>query len=162
MSSIGKILKISQDVFKMKKALNEADIEIKDLFSSVPLRDYFNPFLDWLWGIAFSLALLKDICDYFLDPLVPFGMILASIFSVCATAIIFLIMYLTGARFFEKTFVKNLAVPLVIFIIEWFFPGLRFIPGLTINVFLLCYFVLLMRRMDDQKEVLKNLRNNPA
>lgn len=60
------------------------------------LAKYLNPFIDWLYGIALSAALLKDILDF-----VGIGSLpaIGTVVTIMASIVIWTVMIITGSSF---------------------------------------------------------------
>ena len=65
--------------------------KIKEVAEALSLGQYFNPFIDWLYGIALSLAILKDILDLAMIGSLPgIGSIITAMISITIGFIMFM------------------------------------------------------------------------
>ena len=110
-------------------------------FHTVALINYFNYWLDWLYGIALSVAILKDILNYTgLGSLPGIGTVLTWMASIT----IFAIMLITGNTGKAK-WARRIGVWLFATFLEMIF-GIDFIPWETFMVIIVYWMVLDDRR----------------
>lgn len=111
----------------------------------VALMKYFNPYMDWLYGIALSAALLKDIVD-----LVGIGSLpaIGTVITLMASITIFAVMFITG-NFFKKRWAKKIGVVFMGTAVEIIF-GLNFLPVETAIVIIVFYLALDDRRKEAE------------
>jgi len=119
----------------------------------VSLAKYLNPFIDWLYGIALSAALLKDILD-----LVAIGSLpgIGTVITLMATITIWAVMIITGSAFKAmktRRLILRYGVLAVGTLIELVF-GLDFVPVETAMVVYI--FVSALQDRRDAAEAIKN------
>jgi hypothetical protein len=88
----------------LKKSVSQIKKGAKTTIGAVSLMAQINPFLDWLFAIAFMAALLKDILDIVNTALIAaggIGAVLIFIFTLMASAVIIITIFLTGS--YSKT-----------------------------------------------------------
>lgn len=117
----------------------------KFIADKIALTKYLNPFIDWLYGIALSAALLKDILD-----LVALGSLpgIGTVITLMATITIWAVMIITGNAFHaykKRRLIIRYGVLIVGTLIEMVF-GLDFIPVETAMVVYIYVSVLQDRR----------------
>lgn len=121
----------------------------KEIASKVSLAKYFNPFVDWLYGIALSAALLKDILDF-----VGIGSLpaIGTVITLMASITIWAVMIITGSAFKaikKRRFIMRYGVLAAGTLIEMVF-GIDFLP---IETFMVIYiFVSALEDRRDTKE----------
>lgn len=119
---------------------------------TVSLIKYFDPFMDWLYGIALALAIIKDILDYAgIGSLPAIGTIVTFIVSFT----IGMIMFITGSakRKRETTsLLKSRYGSLVAGTIVEMIFGINFLPIETLLVIVVFYLTLDERREADIEE----------
>ncbi len=113
------------------------------------LMNQFNPFIDWLYGIALSAALLKDILD-----LVAIGSLpgIGTVITLMATITIWAVMIITGSAFKaikKRRLAQRYGVLATGTFVEIVF-GLNFIPIETAMVIYI--FVSALKDRRDAKE----------
>lgn len=105
------------------------------------LLTQLNPFMDWLYGIALALALLKDILDFTLIGSLP---VIGTVITIMISLSIGFIMLLTGS-FFSARWARRLGVLLAGTGVELFF-GLNFFPIETFIVVMVFHMTLKQRK----------------
>lgn len=136
-----------RDVRKnLPKSPAQAAKKVKQFFS---IWKYFDPFIDWLYGIALSAALLKDILD-----LVAIGSLpgIGTVITLMATITIWAVMIITGSAFKaikKRRLVMRYGVLAAGTLIEILF-GLNFVPVETAMVVYI--FVSALEDRRDAKE----------
>jgi hypothetical protein len=124
---------------------------IKEAHRATGLMKQIDPFLDWLFGIALALAMLKDILDFVgLGSLPAIG----TVITLCVSLAIGFIMLLTGSRGMAKMargMAKRFGVLAGGTAAEMFF-GINFIPIETIVVIIVFYMTLRDRAIAKEKE----------
>ena len=124
---------------------------IKEAKLAFSLGKHLNPFIDWLFGIGLSLAILKDILDF-----VGIGSLpaIGTVITFCVSFLIGLIMFIVGAGGAKKAIrgmMKRFGVLAGGTGVEMFF-GINFLPvetALTVAVF---YMTLRDRALSAQEE----------
>jgi hypothetical protein len=118
--------------------------EIKIAFS---LSAQLDPLLDWLYGIALALAILKDILDLVgIGSLPAIGTAVTLMISFC----IGFVMLITGSRKMTKAargIIKRLGVLIGGTVIEMLF-GINFLPVETLVVIIVFYMTLRERALN--------------
>jgi hypothetical protein len=129
--------------------------KIKDSLSAVSLIKYFDPFMDWLFGIALCLALFKDISDFVGLGSLP---VIGTLVTFGVSFIIGMIMFITGSGGKVKStkrIIKSLAKRYGTLVagtgVEMFF-GLNFFPIETLVVAVVFYLTLRERMLADKEE----------
>lgn len=122
----------------------------KFVASQAALMSYFNPYLDWLYGIALSAALLKDILD-----LVAIGSLpgIGTVITLMATVTIWAVMIITGSAFKaikKRRLIMRYGVLAAGTLIEMIF-GIDFLPIETAMVIYIFISALEDRRDAKQK-----------
>jgi hypothetical protein len=115
----------------------------------VSLLNQLNPYLDWLYGIALSAAMLKDILDLVVIGSLP---VIGTVITLMATITIWAVMIITGSAFkaFRKRrLIKRYGLLAVGTLVEMVF-GIDFLPIETCMVVYIFVSVLQDRR--DAKE----------
>ncbi len=132
---------------------------VKSIAGPVALAKYIDPFIDWLFGIALALALLKDILD--LIGIGSFPAIGTIITFIVSTSIGF-IMLVTGS-FFTARRARRVAILIGGTLAESLF-GINFLPMETIIVILIFKSTLEGRRLKYQEKTTKeaSLQQNYA
>lgn len=127
--------------------------KIQDTFNAVSLMKYFDPFMDWFYGIALCLAIFKDISDFVGLGSLP---VIGTLITFAVSFTIGLIMFLTGSggkRGNAKRIVKSLAKRYGTLVagtgVEMFF-GLNFFPIETAMVAVVFYLTLQERMLADK------------
>jgi len=129
--------------------------KIQDTFATVSLMKYFDPFMDWLFGIALCFALFKDISDFVgLGSLPVIGTMITGGVSVIIAGI----MFLTGstgkvanAKRIAESLAKRYGAWAAGTAVEMFF-GLNFFPIETAMVVVVFYLTLRERMLADKEE----------
>lgn len=133
----------------LKNSAQNVKKNIKAAANIASLMTYIDPFMDWLFGIALSVALLKDILD-----LVGFGSFpaIGTVVTLMASATIALIMFITGSgskakmiKGLVKSGAKRYGVLVFGTIIEMIF-GIDFLPIETTVVIIVFILTLQERR----------------
>lgn len=101
-----------------------------------------NPFLDWLFGVAFAVALLKDFLDFAILGSIP---LIGTVITILASLTIGAVLIITGASSNGKSIVKKFGVLLGGSTLEMFF-GLNFLPMETITLIITIYLTLAERK----------------
>ena len=113
------------------------------------MAKYLNPFIDWLYGIALSAALLKDILDFVGVGSLP---AIGTVITLMATITIWAVMIITGSAFKaikKRRLMMRYGVLAAGTLIEMVF-GLDFLP---IETFMVIYiFVSALEDRRDAKE----------
>jgi len=129
--------------------------KIKDTFDAVSLMKYFDPFMDWLFGIALCFALFKDVSDFVGIGSLP---VIGTLVTFAVSFIIGMIMFITGSggkRGNAKRIVKSLAKRYGTLAagtgVEMFF-GLNFFPIETAIVVIVFYLTLKERMLAAKEE----------
>jgi hypothetical protein len=135
----------------LKSVANPAMAGIKEVRRAMGLMKSFDPLLDWMFGIALTLAMLKDVLDF-----VGFGSFpaIGTAVTLCISFTIGLIMFITGSRGISKAargMIKRFAVLAAGTGTELFF-GLNFFPVETAVVIVVFYMTLRDRAIDREKE----------
>lgn len=127
---------------ELRKNIGKSPLKkAKFVAGKLALIKHFDPFWDWLYGIALSAALLKDIVD-----LVGIGSlpVIGTVITLMATITIFAVMLITG-NFFKKRWAKKIGVVFLGTAVEIIF-GLNFLPVETAVVIIVFYLALDDRR----------------
>jgi hypothetical protein len=129
--------------------------KIKDTFDAVSLMKYFDPFMDWLFGIALCFALFKDISDFVGLGSLP---VIGTLITFMVSSIIGGIMFITGstgkvanAKRIVKSLAKKWGALIAGTAVEMFF-GLNFFPFETLVVAVVFYLTLQERMLADKEE----------
>ncbi|MBU2028417.1 hypothetical protein KJ761_00820 [Patescibacteria group bacterium] len=129
--------------------------KIKDTFDAISLMKYFDPFMDWMYGIALCFALFKDISDFVGLGSLP---VIGTLVTFAVSFIIGMIMFITGSRGKmgnAKRIVKSLAKRYGTLVagtgVEMFF-GLNFFPIETAMVAVVFYLTLQERMLADKEK----------
>jgi hypothetical protein len=129
--------------------------KVKDTFAVVSLIKYFDPFMDWLYGIALCVALFKDISDFVGLGSLP---VIGTLVTFGASFVIGMIMFITGsggkmgnAKRVVKSLVKRYGTLAAGTGVEMFF-GLNFFPIETAMVAVVFYLTLQERMLADKEE----------
>jgi len=129
--------------------------KIQDTFATVSLMKYFDPFMDWMFGIALCLALFKDISDFVGLGSLP---VIGTLITGGVSFIIGGIMFLTGstgkvanAKRIAKSLIKKWGTLIAGTAIEMLF-GLNFFPIETLVVAVVFYLTLQERMLADKEE----------
>lgn len=146
-------LKKKQRGHRMKNHVAKA----KNISQKLALFSYVNPFMDWLFGIALILAILKDILDFTgIGSLPGIGTVVTLIVSL----LIAFVMLLTGSA--SKIKISKTAKKFLVLIggtfIELIF-GVDFMPIETAMVIYIIYSTLKSRQEAAQKTAAK--QNEP-
>lgn len=128
--------------------------KIKDTFNAVSLIKYFDPFMDWMYGIALCLAIFKDVSDFVGLGSLP---LIGTLITFAVSFIIGMIMFITGSggkmgttKRVIKSLIKRYGTLVAGTGVEMFF-GLNFFPIETFMVALVFYLTL-QERMLSAKE----------
>ena len=122
----------------------------KSVAGSLSLSRYINPFMDWLFGIALALAILKDILDF-----VGIGSFpaIGTVVTFIVSATIGFIMILTGS-FSTARWARRAVILLGGTLVEFVF-GIDFLPVETAIVILVFKSTLEGRRLKQQERATK-------
>jgi len=143
--------------------------KIKATVKTLSLMSYINPFIDWLFGIALILAILKDVLDFINNALIAAGgtgLILITISTFIISLAIGFIIYLTdrtgsGYRKLRATKIAKrkakkiyglLSRILLLFgvsLVE-IIPAIDLLPLETIAVYFIFILTLKERRINDE------------
>ena len=128
-----------------------AKATINEMRVAMGLSKHINPFMDWLFGIALSLAIVKDVLDF-----VGIGSLpaIGTAVTLCISFAIGLIMFLTGSRGARKAArgaLKRFGVLAGGTGAEMFF-GINFFPIETAIVIIVFYMTLRERAMESKEE----------
>jgi uncharacterized membrane protein len=123
---------------------------VKDAAQTLALLSYLNPFIDWLFGIALTLAVLKDILDFTgigSFPVIGTAITLAVSLSIAG------IMFITGSA--SKIKIIKSGKKFIVLIggtfIEMIF-GIDFAPVETMMVIYIFYATLQERRVAAEEK----------
>lgn len=140
----------------LKNSAKKAKKTITDIINTESLLKYIHPFIDWLFGVAISLAILKDtldIPDTALIPVLGIGEIITIILTFFISIIIFVIIIITGsagrARVAKNTIKKLIAI-ISTGLIE-IIPAIDLLPMETILVIATFWMTLKERQRDAQE-----------
>lgn len=133
----------------------------RSVAGKLSLMKYFNPFIDWLYAVALSIALLKDILD-----LVGIGSLpaIGTVVTLMASLTIWFIMIITGSAFKAsrgRVLAKRYAVLLGTTIVEFVF-GIDFLPIETFMVIYVFYSTLEDRGRAEQKAATRSAQTQPS
>jgi hypothetical protein len=152
----------------LKNSAQKVKKGVTAIVGGASLMTHINPFRDWLFAITFMVAMLKDILDIINTALIAAGGIGAAlifIFTVMASTIIIITIYLTGsssktkgARASAKKF-KITASPLFkkllllagMTIVE-IIPIVDLFPLETVTVYFIIKMTLVERKLNAEKE----------
>ncbi|MFA6973951.1 MAG: hypothetical protein WC238_04430 [Parcubacteria group bacterium] len=149
-------LKKQQHGHRLKNHLNKA----RDVGQKLALFSYVNPFMDWLFGIAIILAILKDILDFVgVGSLPGIGTVITLIVSLS----IAFVMLLTGSA--SKIKISKTGRKFMVLIggtiVEMIF-GIDFAPIETTMAVYIFYSTLKSRQEAAQEDSLKQGTHHPA
>jgi hypothetical protein len=122
--------------------------QIMAAFKRIPLGNYYRWELDWLYGIALTLAIFKDLLDA-----VSLG-ILGLITTFFISFIIWMIMFLTGSglkRKVAKYVIRRYGALIIASLFEMLL-GVNILPGTTLMVVIVFYLTLQERRAAAMEE----------
>lgn len=122
--------------------------KIKDTFATVSLMKYFDPFMDWMYGIALCLAIFKDLLD--MVSLGMFGLFTTFFISF----VIWAIMFLTGSgmkKKMAKAVIKRYGTLIIGSLFEMLL-GINILPVATLMVIVVFYLTLKERMLADKEE----------
>lgn len=111
-----------------------------------------DPFTDWLFGIALSLALLKDILDWSLLGSLP---LIGTLITFLVSVSIAFIMLITGSRGkskVAKSLIKRFLVLISGTFVEMIVFGINFLPIESIVVMIVFYMTLVERAHGEALE----------
>lgn len=134
-----------------KKPLTKAKKAIADTVNVMSLLTYINPFIDWLFGIGLTLAILKDILDIVNNALIVaggVGEILIIIFTFFISIFIFLLAVITGSVGkvkLAKSIIKKTLLLIATGIAEAI-PAIDLLPMETILVCIIFWMTLKERK----------------
>lgn len=144
----------------LKNSAKNAKKNIKDAVNVLSLMAYFNPFMDWLFGIALALAILKDILDFTGIGSLP-G--IGTVITLAVSFTIAGIMFLTGSA--SKIKISKQGKKFIVLIggtfIELIF-GIDFVPIETFMVIYIFYLTLRSRRESAQENKQASPQQAPA
>jgi hypothetical protein len=135
---------------------NSAKKAVGNTIKNLSLISYLDPFIDWLFGIALILAILKDILDIIgtaLIALAGLGQILIFIFTFFISIFLFLIMMITGSVGkvkIARTAIKRTLLILGTAIAE-IIPAVGLLPMETVLVVVAFIMTLSERRKGAQE-----------
>lgn len=120
---------------------------LKEAVKITSLVQYVNPFMDWLYGIALAVAILKDILDF-----VGIGSLpaIGTVITIMTSFVIGFIMFMTGS-FFTARWARRVGILLVGSFVEIIF-GVNFLPVETTIVILVFYMTLKSRAESEKKK----------
>lgn len=130
--------------------------DIKKKINPVSLLKQLNPFIDWLFGIALALAILKDILDIVNTALIVaggIGELLIIIFTFFISVIIFLILVITGSQKnvkLAKSIIKKFLLIVATAMAEMI-PAIGMLPMETILVVVVFLITLQERKKGAQE-----------
>lgn len=101
---------------------------------------YLNPFMDWLYGIALALAILKDILDFTGLGSLP---LIGTVITLMVSLFIFMVMFLTGSG--AKRKMARYSILMGGTLVEFIF-GIDFLPIETLIVILVFRITLQERQ----------------
>jgi hypothetical protein len=140
----------------LKNSAKKAKKAITGTVNFFSLLGYINPFIDWLFGIALILAILKDILDIVNNALIAaggVGEILIIIFTFFISVFIFLVMIITGSvgktKMARNTIKKILAI--IGIAIAEAIPAIDLLPMETILVVTTFWMTLRERKKGAQE-----------
>lgn len=142
-------------VFQRTRRIINAGRNIKQLLSDVGLWKYTEPFVDWLFGIALMVAMLKDLLD-----LAQIGSLpgIGTLFTFFASCIIFFSLYLAGSsskgKAKAKGILKKYGTVAMGSLMEVIY-GINFVPIETCMVILIFFFTLQERREAEIEQQLE-------
>lgn len=158
--------------------LRNARKKIQSAGQTVALLAYVNPFIDWLFGVALAVAILKDILDLIDNALIAAGgagLVLIFIFSTLASLLIGFVIFLTGSsskttaarekvkslksKLFNRT-TRKILVLLGVTLIE-FIPAVDLLPLESLTV-LLTFWMTLKERREDALAAAEERREQSA
>jgi hypothetical protein len=136
-----------RDFSRMVKEIKEKAKKDK---LTISLIKYVNPFLDWAFGVALSLAILKDISDFIGLGSLP---VIGTLITFFVSTMIFFCTLITGSQA-ESEFVRRWMRKLITIgvgtLIEFVF-GIDFLPIETLIV-VAVYLLILHERYEDSQE----------
>ncbi len=126
----------------------QAKLALKGAKIAISLMNYIDPFWDWIFGIALSFAILKDIVD-----LVGLGSlpVIGTLITFFASSIIFFALLLAGGGGKKKRWAKKYGILIAGTIIEFIF-GIDFLPIETCVVIIVYGLTLMERRESEEDE----------
>jgi hypothetical protein len=153
------IVSTAKQIHSTYKNAKQTKAQIMASFKLISLGKYIDPFMDWLYGIALTLAIFKDISDFIGLGSLP---VIGTLITFAVSFIIGMIMFLTGSGM-KKRIVKSLAkrygVLIIGSLLEMLF-GLNFFPIETSVVIIVFYLTLRERMLSDmEEEIAKNEKN---
>jgi hypothetical protein len=125
--------------------------QITASFKLISLGKYMDPFMDWMYGIALTLAILKDISDFVGLGSLP---VIGTLITFSVSFIIGMIMFLTGSgmkKRFVKALLKRYGALIIGSLLEMLF-GLNFFPIETCMIIIVFYLTLRERMLADMEE----------
>jgi hypothetical protein len=157
-------LKISR-AGTLKNSVQQTKKGAKAAMSGISLMGQINPFVDWLFAIALMAAMLKDILDIVNTALIAAGGIGAAlifIFTLMTSAIIAVVMILTGASGKAKAarkIAKRIMILVTATLVE-LIPGVDILPLETVVVIVIFWLTLVERKMGSaqEKETAQNMQ----
>lgn len=143
---------VAKDIVGRRKEIKK---RAKQVLLSLSLANHIDPLWDWIFGIALSFAILKDIVD-----LVGLGSlpVVGTLITFFASSVIFFALLLAGSGAKNKTkgYLKKYGTLAIGTMIEFVF-GIDFLPIETCVVVLTYVFVLQERQEEAmEKEAEKN------
>ncbi len=141
----------------LKNSAKKAKKAVVDTINVFALLKYIDPFIDWLFGIAIILAILKDLLDIVNTALIAAGGIgemLIILFTFFISVFIFLVMVITGSVGKVKMTrgaVKKILLVLGTALVEAI-PAIDLLPMETILVFVVIWMTLKNRKEAAQEK----------
>ena len=152
-------LKQVRSVYKNARQTKE---QIMASFKLISLGKYMDPFMDWMYGIALTLAIFKDISDFIGLGSLP---VIGTLITFAVSFVIGMIMFLTGSGMKKrviKSLMKKYGTLALCTLVEMFF-GLNFFPVETFMVIAVFYLTLRERMLADMEEkIATNEKKYPA
>ena len=136
-----------------KNSAANAKKNIKTVANLTSLSAQFDPFMDWLFGIALIFAIIKDILDLINNALIAaggIGEILIIIFTIAVSLIITFVMLLTGSSG-KKGLLKKFSLMIGTGLVETL-PAIDLLPIESILVVILFWLTLTERKVAAQEK----------
>lgn len=150
-----KIKTVSGTVRDIASKRKEIKKRMSKVISAMSLSNYIRPFDDWVFGIALSFAILKDISDLTGLGSLP---VIGTIITFFVSAIIFFSLLIAGSgskKNLAKNLVKKYGTLAIGTLVEFIF-GIDFLPIETCVVILTFFFVLRERQETAEEQALEN------
>lgn len=138
-----------------------AKIGVSEFKNNLSLMKHLNPMLDWMFGIALIIALLKDILDFVGIGSLP---VIGTVVTFCVSVSIGLIMFIAGSsgkKGIAKGSLKRFGVLGGGTFVEMFF-GINSLPIETIVVIMVFYMTLRDRAQSEQSTKEQATKNQEA